>query len=135
MIKKYIVCFLILSILNFTGCTYLEVISKEDVTEERAEINLSEELYLTTKDFTRYHFLPANYQIANDTLYGKGAIESSSPITPFQGKVALNEIISFEQKKSDTVATIGLVAGITAVVLLVLSLIVTADLSDSFNPD
>ncbi len=33
MLKKYIICFLILSILNFTGCTYLEVISKEDVDE------------------------------------------------------------------------------------------------------
>jgi hypothetical protein len=135
MINKYIACFLILSILNFTGCTYLEVISKEDVTEGRAEINLSEELYLTTKDFTRYHFLPANYQIANDTLYGKGSIESSSPITPFQGKVALNEIISFEQKKSDTVATIGLIAGITAAVLLILGIIVSADISEAFNQD
>lgn len=135
MIKKYIVCFLILSILNFTGCTYLEVISKEDITEGRTEINLSEELYLTTKDYTKYHFLPANYQIANDTLYGKGAIESSSTITPFQGKLALNEIISFEQKKPDTVATIGLIAGITAAVLLILGIIVSADISDAFNQD
>ena len=72
MYKKYIICFLILSILNFTGCTYLEVINKEDVDEGRAEINFSDELYLTTKDFTRYHFLAYNYQIANDTLYGNG---------------------------------------------------------------
>lgn len=135
MIKKYIICFLILSILNVTGCTYMEVISKEDVIEGRVEINLSDELFLTTKDFTKYHFLPADYQIANDTLYGKGAIESSSPFTPFQGKVALNDIISFEQKKPDSVATIGLIAGIAAAALLILGIIVSADISDAFNQD
>ena len=82
MLKKNIICFLILSILNSAGCTYLEVISKEDVDKGQAEINLRDELYLTTKDFTRYHFLAFNYQIVNDTLYGSGTIEASSSITP-----------------------------------------------------
>ena len=135
MVKKYIVCFLILSVINFTGCYYSEVISKKDVDEGRSQINLNEELYLTTKDYTRYHFLPANYQIANDTLFGKGAIESSYPIKAFQGTVALNDIISFEQRKPDTGATIGLIAGITVAVLLVFGLIIAADISDAFNPD
>jgi hypothetical protein len=134
MLKKYIICFLILSILNLTGCTYLEVISNEDVSEGRTEINLSDELYLTTKDFTRYHFLAYNYQIVNDTLYGSGAIEASS-VTPFKGAIALDEIINFEQNKPDTGATIGLIAGIIAVGLVVLGIIGAADLSDKMNPD
>ncbi len=78
-----------LAILNFTGCYSLEVMNNEDINEGRTQINLSEELYLTTKDYTRYHFLPANFSIANDTLYGKGTIESSSSIIPFQ--LALNK--------------------------------------------
>lgn len=135
MLKKYIICFLMLSILNFTGCSYLEVISKEDVDKGQAKINLSDELYLTTKDYTRYHFLAYNYQITNDTLYGNGAIENSSLITPFQGAVAFNDIINFEQKKPDTGATIGLFAGIIAVGLVVLGIIAAADVSDTFNPD
>jgi hypothetical protein len=135
MYKKYIICFLILSLLNFAGCSYLEVISKEDVTEGKAEINLSDELYLTTKDYTRYHFLAYTYQITNDTLYGNGAIENSSVITPFQGAVAFNDIINFEQNKPDTGATIGLFAGIIAVGLVILGIIAAADVSDTFNPD
>ena len=135
MLKKYIICFLILSILNFTGCTYLEVISKEDVDDGKVEINLRDELYLTTKDFTRYHFLAFNYQIANDTLYGSGTIEASSSITPFKGGIALDEIINFEQSKADTGATLGLIGGISAVGLIVLGIIVAADISDTFNPD
>jgi hypothetical protein len=131
MLKKYIICFLILSILNFTGCSYLEVISYEDVNEGRAEITLSDELYLTTKDYTRYHFLAYNYQIANDTLYGSGAIEASSSIGPFKGAIALDEIINFEQSKPDTGATIGLIAGIIAVGLLVGVIIIAVEYSNS----
>ena len=131
MYKKYIICFLILSILNFTGCTSLEVISKEDVDKGQTEINLSDELYLTTKDFTRYHFLAYNYQIVNDTLYGSGAIEASSSIAPFKGAIALDEIINFEQSKPDTGATIGLIAGIIAVGLLVGVIIFAAEYSNS----
>ena len=135
MLKKYIICFLILSTLNFTGCTYLEVIDKEDVDEGRAEINLNDELYLTTKDFTRYHFLAYTYRITNDTLYGIGAIENSTIITPFNGAVAFNDVINFEQKKTDTGATLGLIGGIIAVGLLVGVILYTAALSDAINPD
>ena len=134
MLKKYIICFLILSILNFTGCTSLEVISKEDVDDGQAEINLRDELYLTTKDFTRYHFLAFNYQIVNDTLYGSGAIEASS-ITPFKGAIAIDEIINFEQNKPDTGATIGLIAGIIAVGALVLGIIAAVAMGDAFSPN
>jgi len=135
MLKKYIICFLILSILNFTGCTYLEVISNEDISEGRADINFSDELYLTTKDFTRYHFLAYNYQLVNDTLYGSGAIEASSSITPFKGAIALDEIINFEQNKPDTGATIGLIAGIIAVGALVLGIVVAVATADVLSPN
>jgi len=131
MLKKYFIGLLTLAILNFTGCTSLEVINKEDVNEERAQINLSEELFLTTKDSTRYHFLAYNYQIANDTLYGSGAIEASSSIAPFKGAIALDEIIKFEQSKPDTGETIGLIAGIIAVGLLVGVIIFAAAYSNS----
>ena len=131
MLKKYFIGLLTLAILNFTGCYSLEVINKEDVNEERAQINLSEELFLTTKDLTRYHFLAYNYQIANDTLYGSGAIEASSSIAPFKGAIALDEIINFEQSKPDTGATIGLIAGIIAVGLLVGGIIFAATYSTS----
>jgi hypothetical protein len=135
MLKKYIICLLILSILNFTGCTYLEVISKEDVNDGRTQINFSDEFYLTTKDFTRYHFLAYNYQIVNDTLYGSGAIEASSSITTFKGSIALDEIINFEQNKPDTGATLGLIGGIIAVGALVLGIVVAVAMGDVFSPN
>ena len=123
MLKKYFIGLLTLAILNFTGCYSLEVINKEDVNEERAQINLSQELFLTIKDSTRYHFSPANFRIASDTLYGKGTIEDLSSIIPFQGSVALIDVVSFEQRTPDTLATIGLVAGILAIGFVVLGLV------------
>lgn len=131
MLKKYFIGILTLAILNFTGCYSLEVINKEDVNEGLAQINLGEELFLTTKDFTRYHFLAYKYQIANDTLYGSGAIEASSSIAPFKGAIALDEIINFEQSKPDTGETIGLIAGILAVGLLVGVIVFAAAYSTS----
>jgi len=126
MLKKYFIGLLTLAILNFTGCYSLEVINKEDVNEGRAQINLSEELFLTTKDSTRYHFLPANFQIVNDTLYGSGAIEASSSIAPFKGAIALDEIINFEQSKPDTGATIGLIIGLIAIGFVIVGLVFVA---------
>jgi len=135
MLKKYFIGLLTLAILNFTGCYSLEVINKEDVDEGRAEINLSEELFLTTKDFTVYHFLPANFRIASDTLYGKGTIQDSSSIIPFQGSVALTDVVSFEQRTPDTLATIGLITGIIAIGFVVASLIFTLGFADAATPD
>ena len=135
MLKKYFIGLLTLAILNFTGCYSLEVINKEDVSDGRAQINLSEELSLTTIDFTRYHFLPANFRIASDTLYGKGTIQNSSSIIPFQGSVALTDVVSFEQRTPDTLATIGLVSGILAIAVVVAYSIFAIGFTDAVTPD
>ena len=133
MLKKYFIGLLTLAILNFTGCTSLEVISKEDVNEGRTQINLSEELFLTTKDLTRYHFLPPNFWIASDTLHGKGAIEDSSSVIPFEGSVALTDIVSYEQRTPDTLATIGLITGLLAIGVVIVSLVFVMSFEEGWD--
>jgi len=123
MLGKYFIGLLALAILNFTSCYSLEVINKEDVSEGKAELNSSQELFITTKDLTRYHFLPANFWITNDTLHGKGTIEDLSLVIPFQGSVALTDVVSYEQRTPDTWATIGLVTGLIAIGVVVASLV------------
>jgi len=133
MLKKYFIGLLTLAILNFTGCYSLEVINKEDFQSGQYQIDLSEELYLTTTDSTVYHFLPANFRIASDTLYGKGTIQDSSSIIPFQGSVALSDIVSIEQSTPDTVATIGLTTGMIAIGVFVLVLAFYAAFASSIT--
>jgi len=135
MLKKYFIGLLVLAILNFTGCYSLEVMNKEDVDEGRTQINLSEELFLTTKDFTRYHFLPANFRIESDTLFGKGTIQDSSTIIPFQGSVDLTDIVSYEQRTPDTWATIGLITGIIAIGLVIVSLAFVISFEEGLDSD
>jgi len=136
MLKKYVSSFMALAILNFSGCYYSEVMSKKDVEVGEAQINLDDELNVITKDSIRYSFSPGNYRIDKDSIQGFGEKEGpSSSITPFRGSVAINNIISYEQQKSDAVATVGLIAGIIVVGLLVLGLITTAEASDAINPD
>jgi hypothetical protein len=135
MLKKYFIGLLSLAILNLTSCYSLEVINKEDVTEGKAEINSNQELFITTKDLTRYHFLPANFWIASDTLHGKGAIEDSSSVIPFQGSVALTDVVSFEQRTPDTLATIGLITGLIAIGVVIASLVSVLILEEELDSD
>ena len=124
---------MILSVLHFTGCSSLAVISKDDVAKGRAAINFNDELYLTTKDFTRYHFLPHNYQITKDTLHGRGMIVSSAPEISFKGSIALNDVINFEQNELDIAATLGLIGGIIAVGVIIFAVIIGEALGHFFS--
>ncbi|MBK9097375.1 MAG: hypothetical protein IPM14_04470 [bacterium] len=133
MLKKYFISFLILSFLNLTGCYYSAVMSKEELDKGKYQLDYKDELYCTTKDYTRYHFSPGNYSISNDSLVGNGAIESHSPITPFKGSIPISDITSFEQKKVDTGATIGLIAGVVVVGVLVFTLILAAEIEDDLT--
>jgi hypothetical protein len=135
MLRKILIGSIIISFINYIGCYSLEVINKNDIEENRFQLDISKELYLTTKDSLRYHFLPANFQIVDDTLYGKGSIENPSSTIPFQGKIAFIDITSFEQRTPDTIATIGLSVGIITVGLVVLGLAILAAFGNALNPN
>ena|SRR3989337_718161 len=135
MLKKSFICLLILSILNLIGCYSSEVVSKKDFDAGQAQIDFSAELNLTTKDYDRYTFPPGFYHIENDTLHGEGRIITSGKNSPFNGKLAMNDIISFEQNQFDAGSTIGLVLGIAAVGFVTALLIFSAAIADAFNPD
>jgi hypothetical protein len=135
MLKKNFTCLLIISLLNLVGCYSSEVISRKDVNEGQAQLDFSEELIITTSDYKTYKFLPGYYVIEQDTLYGEGRIINAGKNTAFNGKIAMNEILSFEQEKIDTGSTIGLILGIAAVGFVAALLITSAAISDAFDPD
>jgi hypothetical protein len=131
MLKKYLNCFLIFSILNLTSCTSLEVISQEDIAKGKADIDFNDELYVITKDFTKYHFSSHNFQIIDDTLYGNGTMEKDSLITPFKGSVSLQNVINFEQNRTNSGETIILIAGIISIGLITLAIIGLSEIPDN----
>ena len=135
MLKKYITLFLVLTFLNYVGCYSSEVINKKDLDDGKAQIDFNEEIYVTTEDYSRYHFLKGFYQIQKDTLYGEGSVQNAGDEIPFKGKIAMDEVTSFEQSKPDAGSSAGLTIGIIAIGAVALGLILLAMLSDAFNPD
>jgi len=121
--KKICLYFLILALLQFIGCYSSEIIYEEDFQQLNSQIDFNEDLYLTTRDSTKYHFSPPNFQIVDDTLWGKGTIDVSASTLPFQGSIAVKEIISFEQNTPDTMANVGAGVGLIAIGAVVLGLL------------
>ncbi|HQF42504.1 MAG TPA: hypothetical protein PK073_06285 [Ignavibacteriaceae bacterium] len=135
MFNKSFITFLILSMLNFLGCYSSEVISRKDLNEGLARIDFDSEINITTVDYNNYNFLPGHYQIENDTLSGEGRTIKLGKSNTYTGKIAMNDILSFEQDKLDVGGTIGLVLGVAAVGFVTAALIVSASISDAFNHD
>ena len=103
--KKLISSILVVAMLSF-GCSDIVHITKDEFNEGYFEDGEKREIYLTTKDSSRYHFLKDYYSIRYDTLYGKGeqiAMEGNE--TEFSGKIAMEDIESLEGKEINVLYT------------------------------
>jgi len=135
MFRKILIALIMMSFLNYVGCSSSEVITKKELDEGTAQIDTNEEIYCTTKDSIRYYFPKWSYQIVDDTLYGEGTVQNARREMPFNGQLAIDEITSFEQTQVDAGATTGLTLTIMAVGVLAVGLVLLAMISDAFNPD
>ena len=124
--KKITICFLLIAFLNYLACTTMNVVSKHTIKEEVKVGTIRNDLYIVTKDNSRYHFGSWGYRIESDTLYGKGLKINLKSKEPFEGKIALDDISYFEMEEGDAIATVGLVVGTAAIVLLAVTLIFTS---------
>lgn len=135
MLRKNIVLLLIFSLISYTSCSSLEVISKKDLDKGIVQLDTNEEIYCTTKDSTWYHFPKWSYQIIDDTLYGEGTSWYAGRQEPFVGKLPFDEITSFEQGQVDAGTTTGLALGIIALGVVIVGVLFLAAIADTFNPD
>ena len=135
MIKKILISLVIISFLNYLGCYTSEIITKNEIDQGTKKINLKEVISISTKDYKSYSFGANQYQIQNDTLFGTGVITKLGKQIPFKGKIAMNDIVSIEQKSTDAVATIGLVLGIAALGALIFTLVVVTAVTNDITPD
>lgn len=135
MVRKIFISLVLLSFLNYLGCYSSEIITKNEVDQGLKKINLDEEISISTKDYNSYRFGAHQYQIQNDTLSGTGVITKLGKQIPFKGKIAMNDIVSIEQKSTDAVATIGLVLGIAALGALIFTLVVVTAVTNDITPD
>ena len=128
--KKYIVSFLILALLiQLCGCYSMQDIPKDEL----AGLKEGGDLIVHTQDSTIYSFNESNYNISNDSLYGKGYVkfnEDSDFKVPIEKSIALMNIKSVQQDEMNVSGTTWLIiGGILFVDILVLGLQVAAALS------
>jgi len=131
--KKLLISLLMVSLFNYLACTTLNVATKESIEEEMKEGTFHSELYIITKDNNRYHFGDWGYQIVNDTLIGKGLKINPNGEESFEGKIAMADISHFEVEEGDGLATLGLVLGTAAFLLLVYGIIGAIAIGNSFK--
>ena len=131
--KKLIISFLMVSLFNYLACTTLNVATKESIEEEMKEGTHRSEIYIVTKDYHRYRFGDWGYRIENDTLYGKGYKINPSGKELFEGKIPLDDISHFEVEEVDGLATLGLVVGTAAFLLLAYGIIAAIALGNSLK--
>ena len=135
MIWKITISFVVLAFLNFIGCYSPETITNKDIDEGKEQIDFNQEISIVTKDYKSYRFGALQYQIVNDSLYGNGVVTELGKEVPFKGKIALDNILSFEQRAMDTGSTAGLTVAIIAGGLIVAGVIMWAILANAFSPN
>ena len=109
--KKYIVFVLIPALLiQLYGCYSMQDISKDDMSGLKDDGDLT----VQTRDSTIYFFEESNYHISNDSLYGKGYVESSDSYG-FKERIdytlPLSIIESMQQDEFNSSGTTWLIIG------------------------
>jgi hypothetical protein len=129
-IKKYLVYFLLLSIINFIGCYSFETIRGTEIKNELERDN-RRDLTIVTKDYKEYQFDSFMYTVVNDSLLGTGTLLRLNKEIPYQGKIAVNDITDIEFKNTNIIGSIGMILGVITVFGLII--IVIAISSDKYS--
>jgi hypothetical protein len=122
MIRKPFIGFMITAMLNLIGCYSFQTVSPESINEHLS-IDGSGAIRLMTRDYMEYKFNRSSYRVENDTIKGKGYVLQLNDEVPFNGKIALKDIIELKAEKLDAVASFGLFFGIAIVGLILVFVI------------
>lgn len=115
--KKHFVFLIIITFTNYIGCSSFKNISGPAIKEEINKHN-DIPLNIITKDYKEYQFNSYMYSVKNDTLSGVGKIIHLTKESPFNGKIAVAEIIELKYKNENIFGSLGIVLGIVSVALL-----------------
>ena len=100
---------------------FQSLMTVSEFNEIETEYGKPIEIYLINTDSVRYHFMQDDFYIENDTLHGNG--QSIFEYQPsLYKKIALSDIKKIKVDKSNRLNTIFLVIGITAGLLVALSI-------------
>ena len=133
--NKVIIYAVIITFLNYLGCTTKEVMTKNTFIETYVLNNKvnDKDIYINTIDDNKYFFSAGMYFLENDSLAGTGRKITLTESEIFKGKIALSDIASVEQETTDSGNTILLVTGILVVGAITLAGIAALSVSSSIQ--
>lgn len=133
--KKTISIICILSVLNYIGCTSKEVMTKSTFIGDYklSHGDNSDDIYVSTDNNDYYFFPSGNYSLTNDSLRGVGKKILLDKEESFNGKIALADIVTVEQKTTAVGNTILLVLGISLIGLIIAAAALGAAAGSAMN--
>ena len=132
-VSKILITVLIISFLYYSGCYSMETVSKSDLEVGDAEIDFSKEIIILTRDRSNYHFLPGNYKIVNDTLFGQYPVKDESDKKRKIISIPYDDIVSIKQEDIDEVSSAGLSLGIVSIIVLIGGVVLVIALINSLG--
>lgn len=117
MSKKIITYLLLLSFLNYIGCSSTVFVTVDEYNQKVLEENPPSEIFITTNDNTKYHFSNDEYYyFRNDTLFAKGKIPvyrlengekiETGRMATIEGILPSEDIYSMEESGKDSITVI-----------------------------
>lgn len=117
--RKIVSSLLIVSFLSYIGCYSTETVPKQELAAKQIQGDIT----VIMKDRMRFVFGDGKYSISSDSLSGIGGRKTADYFVdlPFQGSLALADIMFIERKEFSTGKTILLAGAAVGLVALIAS--------------
>jgi hypothetical protein len=121
--RKIITYIVFFAFLNLVRCYSYQAVTYEEFENTNPDDIKSEDIYIITKDSTKYHSSWWTFSVNDDSVLVKGSKFVGKQEAPFKGKIAVSEIETIEVDKYDGGLTAlsvsaSILAGIAVVILL-----------------
>ena len=121
--RKLITYIVFFTFLKLIGCYSYQELTYQDFESTNPDDISSEDIYIITRDSSKYHSSLWNFSEYEDSVFIKGSKYIGEQQAPFKGKIAVSDIHTIEVDKYDGGKTvlaisIGIVVGIAVIVFL-----------------
>lgn len=119
--RKIITYIVFFTFLKLVGCYSYQGLTYEEFERTNPDDIKSEDIYIITKDSTKYHSSWWTFSVYEDSVYIKGSKYFGNEQAAFKGKISVSDIESIEVETYDRSATtivvsLSIIAGVAMII-------------------
>lgn len=119
--RKIITYIVFFTFLKLVGCYSYQGLTYEEFERTNPDDIKSEDIYIITKDSTKYHSSWWTFSVYEDSVYIKGSKYFGNEQAAFKGKISVSDIESIEVETYDRSATtivvsLSIIAGVAIII-------------------